>query len=179
MKSTIVFISLCATLFLSACGPDYYDRVIHNQSSQQVTYVHDGKTETLEKGKSRTYSVTLAVHEPSSIKPVSGHPKSIAVETDGFTYTIEDAPAFPVKVTNKLDRIATLHEAGGYMDAIENIPVYSESESSNVKTSTVYTETPVFTVTNTGNPARVVEEIKPDADNENKRTFFVVICEYE
>jgi hypothetical protein len=42
MRKLIVIVAVIATLFLSACGPDYYDRVIRNHSSKDVSYVYDG-----------------------------------------------------------------------------------------------------------------------------------------
>jgi hypothetical protein len=155
MKSTIVFISLCAALFLSACGTDYYDRVIRNQSSKDVTYVHDGKNETLTAGESRTYSVTLAVHAPSSFEPVSGHPKSIVVETDGFTYTIEKAPEFKLTVHNNLSEKITISNeyiskgASDYATSFDIDANKTTSTSSSAITAFIYTRTPIFTVTPT------------------------------
>jgi hypothetical protein len=151
MKSTIVLISLCATLFLSACGPDYYDRAIRNQSSKDVSYVYDGQAEMLPARESKTYSVTLAVHGPSDVS-FSGHPKSIVPKADGFDYVFEDAPEIGLIVTNELSVGITI--SSEYIDTDKNndtsndtsFTVNAQTTSTSI-TIVIYTATPVFTVT--------------------------------
>jgi hypothetical protein len=99
------------------------------------------------------------------------------MKSEGWDYIFEDSPSFPVKVNNTLDRQATLHEANGWMDPIENIPTGDQSDNGTCQ-RTIYTETPVFTVTTDTFPARASWERQPgDGDPDDPDTIFVIIYE--
>jgi hypothetical protein len=156
MKNSLIIGAVIAALFLSACGPDYYDRVIRNATTATtVSYVYDGKAESLGPDDSRTYSVTLAVHDPSSVQVVNGHQKSIVTKADGFDYVFEDAPKLDLVVENKLAVNITI--SSEYIDKA-NDSIFNDTSFilSEGKTTTdadvniaavIYTTMPVFTVT--------------------------------
>jgi hypothetical protein len=184
-KITILLAGFFVTLFLAACGADYYDRVIRNNTtSTNVSYVYDGKDEILgPNGDFRTYSVTLAVHAPSAVVP-DGDPRSVVMRSDGFDYIFEDA-AIKLVVYNTLTE--TISISNEYIDADTTNTSYNETSvnvdaNDNSLTSNanavIYTANPVFTVTpasGNGSKARAEWEIKPDTANSNTMTCFVTI----
>jgi hypothetical protein len=163
MRNKIFLASLFVMLFLAACGADYYDRVISNRSSKNVTYTYDGKRETLGAGDSRTYSVTLAVHAPSSFSfdPELDHPKEVVMKPEGFDYIFENAPKIKLVVYNTLTT-TNITISSEYIDAngtggADNATSFEVDKVIDASTHTdssttypnavIYTRTPVFTVT--------------------------------
>jgi hypothetical protein len=147
-----------------------------------VTYVYDGKTETLPPTDSRVHSVTLAVHDPSPVtyNPSLVHPKSVIMERSDWDYKFVDSPFFPVKIKNELNRLATLSlDEWMEPDSIDDITAGYETTTGNNKEGTIYTATPVFTVTTPTFLARAIWVIKPDDSNSGAMTCFVTICEYD
>jgi hypothetical protein len=166
MKRYILILALFASLFLAACGADYYDRVIRNESSKQVSYVYDGKTENLgPNGDSRTYSVTLAVHAPSIREVgVGGHLKSVVMKSDGLDYIFENVPAIPLVVYNTLNEQIKI--SNEYIDAdgsgAGSTEITVGATADNIaEGAVIYTSNPVFSITSTALPGYVFEaEIK-------------------
>jgi hypothetical protein len=148
MKKFIIVLVTVVMLILAACGSDYYDRVISNQSSKIVSYVYDGRTETLAPYILKVYSVTLAVHEPSSIT-FDGHPKSIVVESEGWNYIFAGVTPIPLVVKNTLGSVIKIENE--YIDysptGTEYYTSFNVAANKVAAPAVVYTATPVFTIT--------------------------------
>jgi hypothetical protein len=173
-KINVLLVSLFTALFLGSCGADYYDRVIRNDTGSDVTYVYDGKTETLgPDGDSRVYSVTLAVHAPFRETPPGEHPKEVVMKSEGWDYIFEYSPVFTVKVINNLDVEATL-SAGEWMELIEGIPTGDQTGNSSYH-GTIYTRTPDFTAVTDTIPAKVTYNLVDTNSDDKDDTFFVRI----
>jgi hypothetical protein len=126
---------------MGACEANYYDSTITNHAGTPVSYVYDGRADTLPNGASKTYSVTLAAHSPSIDYSQFSHPKSVKMTNQGFYYEFVEVTPISLWVINNYGKGVSL--SSEYLSE-DNLSIIKDYNADTGKS--IYTDKPVFTV---------------------------------
>jgi len=146
MKRLFILIVFAASLFFS-CSHNFDDLhyTIENKSSMDVSFLFDGESITLQDGKSVSRIINSGKGRLSPQNVIfTGHPKSIRMETKGYSYSFIDIDPINLNVVNSLPIDVTL-KAGDYIDNGSGSDEFFVPRGDE-EIATIYTSKPDFTV---------------------------------
>jgi hypothetical protein len=137
-----IIILICSAFIIEACGADYYDSIVTNNSGGSVSYVYDGHADTLPNGASKVYSITLAVMPPSVDFSQFSHPISVMIEHRVFYYEFVSVAPLSLWIINDYGEDITL--SSEYLN--ENNLIISKDTNADTGKK-IYIDKPAFTIT--------------------------------